>query len=213
MGGGAKIAKVLLMVGDTRKLFFLEKVEVIMKKYIIGLMVAFVFLISMSGTANAVTWSQMTQLQKTTTVINTAYTYVKTPSIWGGQCYQWIQTVVKNASSGAVPALPGTINNDTAWAVSPNFAKKVNQDYTKLSYGDIVQMQYHNLTNTGIRPHTMIAVGGVCGIDGSMGFMWLDSNYSGDEKVQTHYISNNTFYQSIAKWTNQGGGYTIYNVK
>lgn len=169
-----------------------------------------VLMCSIAGIAVALTWSQMTRLQKTTAIMSAA---TADTGKWGGQCITWVRNKVKLASGGAVSTFPSVINNGTAWASSSYFVKKTNQDYKALGYGDIVQMRYFNLTNSNVFPHTAFIMGGACGVDGSLGFVWIDSNMSGNEKVQQHYVSNDTFYKSIASHSGRDGGYTIYTIK
>ena len=178
-----------------------------MKRTITRLLALLVLLIGVSGNANALTWTQMSQIQKTMAVMNAASAAVGTT---GGECIYWIQMLLNRVSSGAPNIMPYRGSPVYTWQANSNFVKKVDQSYKNLQYGDFVEMRFHNtLPPYAVSSHTAMVVGGACGADGSMGFAWVDSNINGDGKVTSHYWSNQYFYDRVVKY----GELTIYRLK
>jgi hypothetical protein len=121
----------------------------------------------------------------------------------------WVQNLVTRVSGGVV-YMPYRGNPVWTWQSNPSFVKKPDQSYKNLSYGDFVEMRFHNVSYPyTVYSHTAMVSGGLCFADGSMGFVWIDSNINGNEKVTTHPWGNTYFYDRVAKY----GEYTVYRLK
>ena len=165
-----------------------------MKSLLSRIAFALVLFIGVCASANALSWWQMSQSQRVSTFVQKVQ--AESDGTYGGPCIVWVRNKLTLASSGATSGYPN--NGATDWtfaATDPVFKVKTNQSPEYLQFGDIIQMHYQNLSNSGNGPHTAVVISGPMCTNSGCGVYWRDSNMGGTGLVLTHFMTFNAIYQ------------------
>lgn len=139
-------------------------------------------------------WHNWSQGQRNNAIVNRALS--QNGNYTGLECKHWVQTVVANASSGAV-WLPQNQPNLYQWYSSTDVsAVPYSPAIYSAASGSIIQMKWNGT------PHTAI----VYSTSGS-GMWWIDCNWNGDRRVTMHFVSYNQFAAAC------GNSHSVYYVR
>ena len=190
-----------------------------MKKYIIGLMLAFV--LATSGVASALTAAQWQSASQTAKISAfTAEVQNKANALeYGYQCIAWVQKILAKVSGNAVQT-PYPVSNASTWQ-QPNLSfvaqPKSPTSYMAMNYGDIIQMQIHNqMPPYTVNPHTAVVLNcgygtDLWGVTGN-GYYWADSNLASPLTASIHFMTFTSFNLRIGRYGTYGD-YTVYRIK
>jgi hypothetical protein len=169
-----------------------------------------------SNSAVAVTatvWNSYNQSEKDMTIFSVAMSYIDQAN---NNCKVFVQTVVTNASGGAV-AIPGTNTKQLYSWITPLPSSIVNRNVTDIANVapmDIIQMYYYPGSTFGWTAHTAIVISKT-----STQMTWVDANFkknaAGVMAVETHDVTFTSFKNCLkANSANLGGGnFTVYHVQ
>lgn len=196
------------MLWQVSNVFYVSKGRCLVKKFFgrVGCAAAFVVTLVSSAIAGQPSWSNMSQSGRNQAIANQARSYSSGQNV-GVQCKPWVQNVVRDASRG-MSYPPQNASNGYQWQNGGSGSSYSQPHYIPYrepiygaSSGDIVQMMWQNRNGTSY-PHTAIVTGRYNG-----GMNWTDSNWYGNNSVNTHNVS----YDDFRRATN--GRYSVYQMR